>query len=132
MTHLLHPRGSAEVDRSPDYIKMLNQERTTSPSLDLGAQQSESTAVREELTTYNDDADSRQGGNASICDQSGSEADALTQNDSLSSPGGPLSRSSKSVLWRGLSFTSLVWETVGVILSIFFLGTSEFACGCAA
>jgi hypothetical protein len=129
MTHRLHPRGSAEANTSPDYIELLNQHRTTSPILDLGAHQSEATAGPKELTRFNHDPDPRQGGNASICDQN--EAEVLTRNDSPRSSEGPLSRSPGSVLWRGLPFTSLVWEILGVILSICFLGMSEFPPGFA-
>jgi hypothetical protein len=126
MTHQLHLRGSAEVNTSPENIELLDQHATASPFLDLETHQPEATAGHEEFPRSNHDPDSRQCGNVSVRDQN--EAEVSTRGHSPSISEGPLSRdrSQGSVLWRGLPFTSLVWEILGVILSICFLGTSEF------
>jgi hypothetical protein len=112
------------VNTSPENIELLDQHTTTSPFLDLETHQPEATAGHEEFSRSSHDLDPRQCGNTSVRDQN--EAEVSTRGHSPSILEGPLSRSQKSVLWRGLPFTSLVWEIFGVILSICFLGTSEF------
>jgi hypothetical protein len=124
MAHQLHPRGSAEADTSRENIELLDQHTTTSSFLNLETHQPEAIAGHEEFSRSSHDLDPRQCGNTSVRDQN--EAEVSTRGHSPSISEGPLSRSQGSVLWRGPPFTSLVWEILGVILSICFLGTSEF------